>query len=82
MTTRQISKNVLALCTTSSNSAGFKHHVVLALNGVEQKKVSVQYYNRTWEAKTFDTVIHKAVDKNKGLISEEDMIEIKKYLNS
>ena len=78
----QISKNVFALCTSSNNSTGFKHHVVLLINGTEQKKVSVQYYNRTWEAKTFDTAIHKAVDKNKGLISEEDMIEIKKYLNS
>lgn len=45
------------------NRSGFKHDSVLFKGGYELARVSLQYYNRTWECYTYQTSMRSAVNQ-------------------
>ena len=49
------------LVNSRSNRSGFVHECVLCLNGNEIAREKTQYYNRTWEAYRFQSVMLGAV---------------------
>lgn len=58
------------ICRSKSVSGGFRHLCTLLKNDVEGASESVRYYNRTWEAYTFQTVMLKCARK----IGNEELI--------
>lgn len=58
------------ICRSRSVSGGFRHLCVLLKNDSEIASESVRYYNRTWEAYTFQTVMLKCAHK----IGNEELI--------
>ena len=58
------------ICWSRSVSGGFRHLCALLKNDVEVASESVRYYNRTWEAYTFQTVMLKCARK----IGNEELI--------
>ena len=49
------------VCSCRSNRSGFVHETDLYRNGINVKHSKAQYYNRTWEAYTYQTVCRGAV---------------------
>lgn len=54
--------NYKIVCSYKSNRTGFKHIANLFISCYELAETSIQYYNRTWESYTYQTVILKAID--------------------
>ena len=50
------------VCSYKSNRTGFKHTANLFISCYKLAETSCQYYNRTWESYTFQTVILQAID--------------------
>jgi hypothetical protein len=59
------------VCDSVSNRPGFKHTAVLMRNGKNIDATRVQYYNRTWERYTFQTVLLNMIDKTTWLTDKE-----------
>jgi hypothetical protein len=57
-----------------SNRSGFVHETTLLKNGYEIAKSKAQYYNRTWECYTFQSVMQRCVS---NLINEK----LNRYIN-
>ena len=75
METKVISLNgdkFVFVCRSKLVSGGFRHLCTLLKNDSEVASESVRYYNRTWEAYTFQTVMLKCASKikNEELISK------------
>lgn len=64
---------VIAYTWATDNQKGFKHNCVLEVDGEKKPKVSIQYYNRTWEPYPYKTVVSKALEKYKINIKTEDV---------
>ena len=58
-----ITKNHQIVCESENTRYGFRHVAHLTYNGVEYTKEKSCYYNRTWEAHEFDSVMLKLADK-------------------
>jgi hypothetical protein len=56
----------IIVCESEGTRYGFRHLATLMRNGYEVSKAKVCYYNRTWEAYEFDTVIHKLMEEFYG----------------
>jgi hypothetical protein len=56
---------------------GFRHRVILKVDGVEVDKVTVHYQNRTWESYEYETAIDKLIDKS-SYISPDEKEKLKK----
>jgi len=54
-------------CYSEGTQYGFRHLAVLYKNGVAVDKTKACYYNRTWEAYEFQTVINKLIENNQEL---------------
>ena len=54
--------NYKIVCSYKSNRAGFKHIADLFISCYELAETSIQYYNRTWESYTYQTVILQAIN--------------------
>ena len=67
----QIDDQTSILCEVYSNSRNWGHRARLFKNGQEVKKVTITYYNRTWESFQFESVIKKLVDKLDDLSYED-----------
>jgi hypothetical protein len=50
------------------------------LNGSEKERVKICYLNRTWEQYTYQSVIHKLIEKSR-ILSKEEVVAIKNYLD-
>lgn len=59
------------ICESVDTRYGFKHVAKLFINGYEKDKAKVCYYNRTWEAYEFDTVIKMLLEKTDLLTDAE-----------
>ena len=55
------------VCESKGNRSGFKHECNLFLNGRFKTSAKCQYYNRTWECYTYQSVMYRAV----GMLIEE-----------
>ena len=73
-----LSKNCTIVCKTENTSYGFRHLATLFLNGHEVENSKAVYYNRTWEAYQYQTVLYKIVEKCKELTKRQKTIFCKK----
>lgn len=68
-------KEVTFDCKAKKTRNGFAHKCEMSINGVYFTDVKINYYNRTWEAYPFQTVIKNAVyDLLNELYEETEMI--------
>lgn len=74
-------KDITILLDSKSNYYGFKHIATLFLNNTERVKTSIQYYNRTWEVFTYQTILNKIINIMLEEI-EEQKKESFKYNNN
>ncbi len=77
-----LNKNYNIVCDTRSTRYGFKHEATLLYNGYEREFNKACYYNRTWEAFTYQTVIEGLICKSKELTDKEKKSFIKKINNN
>ena len=63
----------VATCTYSNGSSSFYHNCTLYRDGKRIGKSQAQYYNRTWEAYTYQTVMKSAVKNAKHLSDLEKL---------
>lgn len=68
------------VCDSRNTRSGFAHDCTLFKNGMKQMTGTCYYYNRTWEAYRYQTVMKCTVDK---LISElkDDLLKAWKQAN-
>ena len=59
----QLDENVRIECGWQNTSYGFRHLAVLRVNGLRTIETKACYYNRTWESYTYQSVVHKAIEK-------------------
>ena len=57
-----LSDEYAIVCKSESTRYGFRHLATLLKNGYEVAKNKCTYYNRTWEAYEFETVMLKAIN--------------------
>jgi hypothetical protein len=58
----RINKNIVAVCKSESTKYGFRHLVEIFENDVFKGFGKCCYYNRTWEAFTFQSAILNALE--------------------
>lgn len=58
------------ICEWGNTRSGFKHTCNLIVNGLHNVKNVCYYYNRTWEAYNYQTVMCGALDLYKSEIEE------------
>ena len=63
-------------CNASDSRTGFKHECSLFRNDNELAEAKINYYNRTWEAFTFQSVMLSAVEKAKNNASKYGIYDI------
>lgn len=54
--------NYKIVCSYKSNRTGFKHTANLFISSYQLAETSIQYYNRTWESYTYQSVILQAIN--------------------
>lgn len=59
----QISEEIRIECGWQNTNYGFRHLAVLRVNGLREVETKACYYNRTWESYTYQSVVHKAINK-------------------
>ena len=74
-------KDITIILDSKGNYYGFKHIATLFLNNTERAKTSIQYYNRTWEVFTYQTILNKIINILMEQI-EEQKKESFKYNNN
>lgn len=72
----KVNENIEIVCDSVGTRYGFRHEARLFVNGYEKDKAKVCYYNRTWEAFEFDTVISKLLEKT-DLLTEAEKEQFK-----
>ncbi len=80
METFKINDNIEIACEWKKTRNGFKHEAALLIKGSEVERVKVCYLNRTWEQYTYQTAIHKLLEKSTALTAQ-DKEKIKSYLD-
>jgi hypothetical protein len=69
--TFRINQKIEIVCDTTKSRTGFKHIAKLFINGHEAESTSINYYNRTWEAYEYQSIIGKLIDKTTALSPQE-----------
>jgi hypothetical protein len=64
----KVTDDISILCDSVGTRYGFRHVAKLMINGYETDKTKVCYYNRTWEAYPFQTVISKLLERTDNSI--------------
>jgi len=64
ITVFKITDDILVECRTKHNYEGFKHTAKLKINKLLVQTASIQYYNRTWESFTYESVLKRLYDTN------------------
>jgi hypothetical protein len=67
----QINEDKYIVCESVGTRYGFRHDAKLFVNGYEVEKAKICYYNRTWEAFQFQTVVLKLIEKTDALTEAE-----------
>jgi len=58
----ELDKKYSVVCDTKENKTGFKHMADLCRFGQSIGNISKQYYNRTWESFTYETILLLIID--------------------
>lgn len=67
----RMNKKYSIVCETHNTSYGFKHTATLMQNGSEIDDAKSCYYNRTWEAYKYQSVLLILLDKTTILTDKE-----------
>lgn len=59
----KINKNINVVCTSEGTRYGFRHLATLMYNNYERGHAKACYYNRTWEAFEFQSVLRSVIEK-------------------
>lgn len=59
------------VCESVGNRTGFKHVAKLIRGQDEVDQTKIQYYNRTWEAYQFESVLLQLLDKTTFLNKDQ-----------
>lgn len=70
---------VAIYCNTTDTPTGFLHHAYLYGFGREFEHSRIKYYNRTWEAFTYESVLKAAAAKLKKADRAALLLEIETY---
>ena len=54
----------IVVCETKNTRNGFKHVATLCRDGYNIATAKANYFNRTWESFTYETVLKKIVEDN------------------
>lgn len=73
----RISENLEAVCEWKKTRVAFKHEATLLREGREVLTVKINYFNRTWERYTYESVLYKLLEKSKEFISGEEGVQFK-----
>jgi hypothetical protein len=77
MNTFKLSKKITIECEGYSTRYSWGHKAYLLIDGHQEGYKKITYYNRTWEAYTYQTILSSIVDSvSNKIISKEDK---KKY---
>jgi len=71
----KLSKELSVVCNSKKTRNGFKHEASLCRSGRDISTAKICYYNRTWEAFEYESVLRKIIKAN---FAGKDQ---KKYLN-
>lgn len=61
--TFELAPHRIVVCESQGTRYGFRHLASVFDNGREVGRAKACYYNRTWEAFEFQSVLHEAIDK-------------------
>lgn len=67
----KITPEIEVVCDWKKTSYGFKHIATLFVNGQQQESTKRCYYNRTWEAYEYHSVLISIINKSTSLSEEE-----------
>ena len=67
----EVTDKATIVCRSENTRSGFRHLATLMIDGSEVDSAKCCYQNRTWEAYTFQSVIHSLLDKTTYLTEEE-----------
>lgn len=56
-------KDITIILEFKSNYNGFRHIATLIFGTSERAKTNIQYYNRTWETFTYQSIINKIINQ-------------------
>ena len=70
-------KSVSVTCESKSNRSGFYHLGKLYYQNRLVLKKKIQYYNRTWEAWEFQSLLENLLDKAKKELPDKAIIDLK-----
>ena len=71
MRTFKLDDNFSVICKSYSTRNSWGHTAVIILNGVERgTKTRCRYYNRTWEAYQYQSVLQNAIDKIEPILKK------------
>jgi len=74
----EFSKEYKAVCESQSTRYGFRHVAILLKNGSEVFRSKACYYNRTWEAYEYQTVLRTLIE---GYFDGQEQKDILKVIN-
>lgn len=75
-----ITPNITIACEYRKTRTAFKHEAALIIDGSEKERVKICYQNRTWEQYTYQSVIHKLLEKS-HILTKEQANGIKAYMD-
>ena len=82
MQTFKITRELEAICQWQNTRYGFKHTATLLRNGRELLETKACYYNRTWEAYEFESVLESLLEKSKKDLSEYELKTFKNKIKN
>ena len=65
-------------CSCGSSRTGFAHNAYVYHKGNKVCEARINYYNRTWESYTFQSVLSKVLEKSE-LYTDEEIKKIVAY---
>lgn len=82
MQTFKITKELEAICQWQNTRYGFKHTATLLRNGQEILETKACYYNRTWEAYEYESVLESLLEKSGKELSEYELKTFKNKIKN
>lgn len=76
----RINESLTIACEYYENRRNWGHKATILLNDDEVDKKKIVYYNRTWEAHTFDSLLEKCADSK--VLTKEDKADIIEFVKN
>ena len=82
MKTFKINDNLQVIAEYKKTRSGFKHEATLLKNDVEIEKTKINYYNRTWESYTFESVLMRLKEKSEKMLTVIELSQFEAMIKS